>query len=199
VFNGFGSKVAYTSSDAVVDSRVDQGAGEIWTVPYNNGQGGTATPLPGASDAGYNQYYPAYSPGDTFLAFNRIARGAQMYNAPTAEVFLVPGSGGTPVRVAANDPPACSMLKSPGVTNSWPHWSPTATQRGNKRYYWLVFSSGRRPSRLPQLYLSAVVTDVSSGTEVLSTTTPAVYLPNQPAGEANHTPAWDQFKIPMPG
>src|SRR4029077_12299317 len=68
VFNSVAPVVAYSSSDAVVDSRVNMGVGEIWTVPYNGGQGGQATPLPGASDAGFNQYYPAYSPGDTFLA-----------------------------------------------------------------------------------------------------------------------------------
>ena len=180
VFNGFGSKLAYTSSDAVVDSRVGLGVGEIWTVPYNNGQGSTATGLPGASDAGYNQYYPAYSPGDTFLAFNRIARGIDMYNAKTAEVFLVPGSGGTPVRITANDPPTCSGLVSPGITNSWPHWSPSSTLSDNKRYYWLVFSSTRRPSGLPQLYLSAVITDVSSGSEVLVEHDPG-RVPSKPA------------------
>lgn len=197
--NGVGSKIAYTSSDAVIDSRVDTGVGEIWTIPFNSGAGGAATPLQGAADANYNQYYPAYSPGDTFLAFNRIARGGGMYDAKPAEVFLVPGGGGTPVRIAANDPPACSGLKSPGLTNSWPRWSPNSPTANNKRYYWLVFSSRRRPSGLPQLYLSVVITDLSSGTEVLSTTTPAVYIPNQPSNEANHTPAWDLFKIPVLG
>jgi hypothetical protein len=199
VSNGVGSKIAYTSSNAVVDSRVDNGVGEIWTVPFNNGTGGVATPLQGAADSNYNQYYPAYSPGDTFVAFNRIARNTQMYNNSTAEVFLVPGSGGTPVRVAANDPPACTGSKSPGITNSWPHWSPNSPTMNNKKYYWLVFSSTRRPGGLPQLFLSAVVTDLSTGTEVLSTTTPAIFIPNQPTSEANHTPAWDVFKIPVIG
>lgn len=197
--NSVGSKLAYTSSDAVVDSRVDTGVGEIWTVPFNNGAGGVATPLPGAADANYNQYYPAYSPGDTFLAFNRLRRGGAMYDAAPAEVFLVPGAGGTPVRIAANDPPACSGRTSPGLTNSWPRWSPNATTVGSKRYYWLVFSSRRRPAGLPQLYLSAVITELSGGTEVLTVTTPAVYIPNQPENEANHTPAWDLFKIPVVG
>ncbi len=30
------------------------------------------------------------------------------------------------------------------------------------------------------------------------TTYPALYLWNQPSDEANHTPAWDVFKIPQP-
>ena len=30
------------------------------------------------------------------------------------------------------------------------------------------------------------------------TTYPALYLWNQPAAEANHTPAWDVFAIPPP-
>lgn len=197
--NGIGSKIAYTSSDAVIDSRVDTGVGEIWTVPFNNGTGGVATPLQGAADPKYNQYYPAYSPGDTFLAYNRVSRGGAMYDAAPSEVFLVPGGGGTPVRIAANDPPACSGRTSPGLTNSWPRWSPNATTANNKRYYWLVFSSRRRPAGLPQLYLSAVITELSNSSEVLLVTTPAVYIPNQPENEANHTPAWDLFKIPVVG
>jgi hypothetical protein len=199
MFNSTGTKLAYTASNAVFNSCVGTGIGEVWTVPYNNGQGGAATGLPGASNASFNQYYPAYSPGDTFVAFNRIPRGGMMYNSPAAEIFLVPGGGGTPVRIVGNDPPACAGLMSPGQTNSWPRWSPTSMASGSKRYYWLVFSSRRRPSTLPQLYLSGVITDTSTGAETLTATTPAVYLPNQPSGESNHTPAWDLFQLPSVG
>ena len=38
------------------------GPSDIYAIPYANRAGGGATPLPGASDAGYTEYYPAFSP-----------------------------------------------------------------------------------------------------------------------------------------
>jgi hypothetical protein len=72
---------------------------------------------------------------------------------------------------------------------------------GSKHYYWLVFSSRRRPSGNPtsyppQLFLSAVVTRDGPGGEEIEGTFPAIYLPGQPPTESNHTPAWDDFVIP---
>jgi mono/diheme cytochrome c family protein len=192
-----GRTIVYTSSNNVVDGRVDTGNGDLWTVPYNNHSGGTAQALPGANSPSYNQYYPVYSPGDTFIAFNRTTRGSQMYNADPAEVFVVPAAGGTPTRLVANDPPACSNQKSPGLTNSWPRWAPTATALNGKHYYWLVFSSHRRPLKNPQLYLTAIVTKDGPSGEVIDATYPAIYITSQPQNENNHTPAWDEFMIPI--
>lgn len=194
-----GNFIAYTSGGNMPDGRPDTGTYDIWTVPYNNHAGGQATKLTGASDAAFNEYYPVYSPDDTFLAFNRVPAGAQTYDAAAAEVFLVPGRGGQSVRIAANDPPACSSQKSPGLTNSWPRWAPQSTRYLDRRYYWLVFSSKRRPGGSPQLFISAVVTIVSGSGEAIEKTYPAVYIPTQPGTENNHTPAWDEFQIPVIG
>jgi hypothetical protein len=49
-----------------------------------------------------------------------------MYDQPLGEVFILPAAGGTATRLAANDPPACTGKTSPGMTNSWPKWSPQA-------------------------------------------------------------------------
>jgi hypothetical protein len=151
----------------------------------------------------YNEYYPAYSPADRFVAFNRTPASEATYAQSDAEVFVVPATGGTPTRLAANDPPACTGAKSPGLTNSWPRWAPSAGQAGSKRYYWLIFSSTRRsdPSAskpITQLFLSAVVTAVNGTSEVIESTYPAVYIPAQSPLDSNHTPAWDEFKIPLP-
>ena len=45
---------------------------DIKTIPFNNRQGGTATPLPGASDPSFSEFYPIYSPNDKVLAFDRL-------------------------------------------------------------------------------------------------------------------------------
>jgi hypothetical protein len=199
-FSHDGTRLAYASSDSMIAIYGAPAHVDLYTVPYENGNGGTATPLAGASTPDWNEYYPVYSPDDAFLAFNRIPAGNPVYNAPAAEVFIVPSTGGNPVRVAGNDPPACAARHSPGITNSWPRWAPSVAQDGDDTYYWLVFSSRRRASSsggkpLPQLYISAIVVTTDGKVR----TYPAVYLPTQSPSEANHTPAWDEIHIPTPG
>ncbi len=179
----------YASAPAV-NSGVTVSSGDLATVPYGNRAGGPAAKISGASEAAYNEYYPTFSPNDHYIAFNRVANGQSSYNNAQAEVFAIPAAGGTPVRLAANDPPACSGKTSPGVTNSWPKWAPAVTVDGTKTYYWLTFSSTRSTAGNPQLYVTPVVDD---GTTL--STYPALYLWNQPATENNHTPAWDYFSI----
>ncbi|MEZ4221626.1 MAG: hypothetical protein R3B13_11915 [Polyangiaceae bacterium] len=199
-----GSTIAYTSApvsgEGVVTRITDADPTmDIYTVPYNAKAGGSATPLSGASDANYWEYYPVISPGDSLLAFNRCAprketsgEWADSYNEPTGEVYVVPAKGGAATRLAANDPPACSGKVSPGLTNSWPRWAPTAEQSGGKNYYWVVFSSIRRADANPQLFISGIVTDASGAIEA---TYPALYVTAQVASENNHTPAWDFFQV----
>jgi hypothetical protein len=179
----------YVSSSDVA-SGVSVHHGNLMTVPFNNRAGGTPAPISGAATTTYNEYYPTFSPDDTYVAFNRVADGAYSYNNSAAEVWVVPSAGGTPTRIAANDPPSCTAKVSPGVTNSWPKWAPGATDDSGKRYYWLTFSSTRGTGANPQLYVTPVVDD---GTQLV--TYPALYLWNQPATENNHTPAWDNFSI----
>ena len=183
--------VLYVSSSSVT-SGVTVTHGDLMTVPYNARAGGTPTPINGAATTAYNEYYPTFSPDDRVVAYNRVADGASSYNDSQAEVWIIPSAGGTPQRIAANDPPTCSGRTSPGVTNSWPKWAPAVTTVGTKRYYWLTFSSTRDAQSNPQLYVTPVVDD---GTQFI--TYPALYLWNQPYTENNHTPAWDNFVIPV--
>lgn len=180
--------ILYTSTNT--GDGVTGTVGDLMTVPFNNRAGGTATKVTGASDAAFNEYYGTWSPDDKLIAFNRVASGASSYNNASAEVYVIPSTGGTAVRIAANDPPACSGKASPGVTNSWPKWSPGTMASGAKQYYWLTFSSTRSPGANPQLYVTPVITQGN----VISTF-PSLYLWNQPAAENNHTPAWDDFAI----
>lgn len=202
-FSKDGTRVAYTSTDLIAIS-VRPTTSDLYTIPYNQGQGGNATPLPGASDPAYNEYYPAFSPNDTFIAFNRVPSGQPLYDQAYAELFVIPSQGGQATRLRANDVPACSGFKSPGITNSYPRWAPGSMADGTDRYYWLVFSSRRRSNPLngpgiPQLFLSVVVTTSSGGVETIKQTYPAVFIPAQLRSESNHTPAWDVFQLPPAG
>jgi hypothetical protein len=194
-----GNTIAYVSTDAESTGRLDQGDADIYLVPWAERAGGTAAPLAGASDPSLDEYYPAWSADDRLIAFDRAPGGAQMYNQSQAEVFVVPSTGGTAVRLAANDPPACGGARpaSPGVTNSWPKWSPDVQTAGTRSFYWITFSSTRAGGGVPQLYVAPVVVDRASGGAAPKITTyPALYPWNQPATEHNHTPAWNTIVIP---
>lgn len=179
--------VLYVSSVSSVSLGVAVTDGDIETVPFNNRAGGTPTAVVASAD---NNYYPSFSPDDEYIAFNRVAGGMSSYNNAQAEVYVVPSTGGMPVRLAANDPPACTGKTSPGVTNSWPRWSPGATDSGGRRYYWLTFSSTRSGTQR-QVFIAPVVDD-----GVTLTTYPALYPWNQVATDDDHTPAWGDFAIP---
>jgi hypothetical protein len=187
-FSHYGTQVMYMSASQV-DSGIAGKDGDIYLVPWNNRQGGTAVPLAGASDPMWNESHPAFSPDDRFIAFNRVPTGQYSSNNAQQEIYIVPRGGGTPQRLAANDPPACSGKTSPGVNNSWPKWSPESTTVGGQQFYWLSFSSSRGAGP-PQLYVAGVVVD-----ETGMRTYKALYLWNQPAAEGNHTAAWDVFKL----
>ncbi|HVU53202.1 MAG TPA: hypothetical protein VHL80_21105 [Polyangia bacterium] len=215
-----GKTIVYSSTDAGQDGRLGQGAADLYSVPYGappgpttpsvkapRGMGGAATPLAGASEPDFDEYYPAYSPDDALVVFDRVPAGSGMYANPAAELYFVPATGAeTATRLVANDPPACSGMTSPGVNNHWAKWAPSvAIDAGTgRKYYWLIFSSNRYGTppvialadksvvQVSQLYATAVVVD---GTSVK--TYPAIYLWNQSPATLNTTPAWDPFKIPL--
>ena len=206
-----GATIVYVSTNAGKDGRLASGEADLYTIPFAARAGGAATPVQGASDPNADEYYPSYSEDDQLIAFDRSTTDGQ------AEVYVVPASGASsPTRLAANDPPSCQGTPgSPGVTNSWPKWSPDVEvcPDGNT-YYWLVFSSTREGipfldnstnfKSMPdgptsQLYITAVV--VGNGQ---ITTYPALYIWNQAtvsashAGspQSNHTPIWEVVNIP---
>src|SRR5262249_55837038 len=117
-----GNTVVYHRAAMVSVAGISNGA-DIVTVPWGNRMGGNATPLPGASDPQKNEFYPSFAADDSFVAFSRANTGSS-YNNPNAEVFLISSGGGTATRLEANDPAMCTGAASPGVTNSWPKWSP---------------------------------------------------------------------------
>lgn len=191
-----GSTVVYTSLpvSGIEDGRPNTGPMDLYAMPYGDRAGGAQSAIPGASDPSVNEYYPAFSPDDALLVFDSCPAGESSYNNADAELSVIPANGGTATRLAANDPPACTGLHSPGVTNSWAKWAPSAQPVPvlGRTYYWVVFSSTRFPGSIPQLFITAVVVDAGGNV----TTYGSVYLWNQPSQEHNHTPAWDVFQIP---
>jgi len=94
---------------------------DLYSVPFNDGQGGEAVPLPGASNNGQSNYFARYSPDGRWIVFCRAS--SFMLLQPDSRLFIMPAGGGTPREMSCNT----------GRMNSWHSWSPNGR--------WLVFSS----------------------------------------------------------
>jgi hypothetical protein len=203
--NHRGDAIVYTTTEYSPNGHPDYTArtADLKVVPYNNRAGGTATPLAGASDPAYLEYYPSYSPDDAWIAFTRAptpnaASPDGPYYNRFGEIDIILATGGTPIPIAANIPNACAGDDlTRGIINSWPKWAPNAISVRGKTYYFLVFSSARKYGdefsqqfAIPlsdlnsftglnlssQLYLAAVVVDDQTGE---AQTYPALYIWNQ--------------------
>ncbi len=234
VWSNDGTRIVYTAASKTKDGRIGGGSGQtdvdLHTVPFNSGKGGTVSRVEGACEKEDAEYYPSFSADDRLIAFNKeenfrqtktvtadifypdnsvVIDGsiAEVYYRPHAEVFIIPSTGGKPIRLAANDPPQCTGETSPGVINSRPKWSPdvkkNSTEFGNPRqFYWLVFSSARsysgqfivppnlyspKDTRASQIYIAAVVRDEKTGEYI---NYPAIYVWNQDVNSSNLNPSW---------
>lgn len=94
---------------------------DLYRVPYNNGKGGKAEPLKGASNNGMSNYFAKYSPDGKWIVFCK----AKSYSLlqPDSELYIIPAEGGEARRLECNT----------ARMNSWHSWSPNSK--------WLVFSS----------------------------------------------------------
>jgi len=94
---------------------------DLYKIPFNDGKGGVAEPLAGASDNGMSNFFAQYSPDRKWIVFCKAR--SYMLLQPDSELYIIPAAGGTARRLRANT----------SLMNSWHSWS------SNSR--WLVFSS----------------------------------------------------------
>ena len=108
---------------------------DLFRLPFNEGKGGTAVPVAGASENNRSNYFGRYSPDGKWIAFCQ-AENFMLLQADS-KLYIMPASGGT----------ARLMNCNTGNMNSWHSWSP------NSR--WLVFSS-KQKGPYTQLYLTHI-------------------------------------------
>jgi len=108
---------------------------DLYRVPFNEGEGGEAEALAGASNNGMSNYFARYSPDGRWIVFCK-ARSFMLLQ-PDSELYIIPAAGGTARRMRCNTP----------RMNSWHSWSPNGK--------WLVFSS-KANSPYTQLFLTHV-------------------------------------------
>ncbi len=118
----------------------------LYRVPFNEGMGGTAEPVEGASHNGMSNNFPKVSPDGRWIVFVQCRNGQLM--RPDSQLYIVPFGGGAARRLHANTP----------LMNSWHSFSPNGR--------WLVFSSKAR-SPYTQMYLTHIDQDGNDSPAIL--------------------------------
>jgi tetratricopeptide (TPR) repeat protein len=107
----------------------------LYRIPFNNGRGGQAIPVPGASENNKSNYFARYSPDGKWVVFCQAEDF--MLLQPDSKLYIMPAAGGEPRLMNCNT----------SNMNSWHSWSPNSK--------WLVFSSKSR-GPYTQLYLTHI-------------------------------------------
>ena len=107
----------------------------VYRIPFNDGMGGNAEPLPGASHNGKSNYFPRYSPNGKWIVFTQSETGLAIQ--PDSKLFIMPAIGGE----------ARMMRSNRSRVNSWHTWSP------NSR--WVAFVS-KENSPYTELFLTHI-------------------------------------------
>jgi tetratricopeptide (TPR) repeat protein len=150
-----GSEVLFARTDRYMTSRIEKSESvlldlkdvkefttkqkefkfNIYRVPFNEGRGGLAVPVEGASGNSRSNFFARYSPDGKWIVFCQAENF--MLLQPDSKLYIMPAGGGTPRLMNCNT----------DKMNSWHSWSP------NSR--WLVFSSKIR-GPYTQLYLTHI-------------------------------------------
>lgn len=127
-------------------NRTDKMKFDIYRMPFNNGKGGNAVPLKGASGNGKSNFFPKISPNGKWIVYTQAE--SFMLLQKDSELFIMPSEGGKARRMNCNT----------HNMNSWHSWSPNGK--------WMVFSS-KADGPFTQLYLIHIDEDGNDSPPVL--------------------------------
>lgn len=108
---------------------------DLFRIPFNDGSGGKALAVPGASMNNKSNYFARYSPDGKWVVFCQSEN--YMLLQPDSKLYIMPAGGGE----------ARLMTCNTNNMNSWHSWSPNSK--------WLVFSS-KVGGPYTQLYLTHI-------------------------------------------
>jgi len=91
---------------------------DLYRVPYNNGEGGQAEPVKGASHNGKSNFAPRFSPDGKWLVFNMGESGSLV--EPTADLWIMSTeAGATPRELECNSPYSMDSHHSWSSNSRW--------------------------------------------------------------------------------
>ena len=190
-FSPNGDAVVYVSPTSPTSDWKFTG-GRIVLQPYDAAAGTFGTAKIIHQHAGFNDYYPAFSPDGTWLLFDESTEDA--YDDASAQLYALPADGSGPaIRLDQ------ANVKG-GLTNSWPRWAPfAATATGPdgraERFYWFTFSSKRAfgvrmAAGRPRIWVAPFFPDRAAAGQ--PPTLPAFRLPDQSLQSNDHIAQWTQ-------
>ncbi len=151
VFSRAAAKDAYTPGIPMAQSANDVNETQIrydlYRIPFNEGRGGRAEPVAGASFNGMSNSFPKVSPDGKWIVYVQARNGQLM--RPDSQLYLVPAGGGGKAR---------RMNCNTRLMNSWHSFSPNGR--------WLVFSSKSR-SPYTQMFLTHLDADGNDSPAIL--------------------------------
>jgi hypothetical protein len=119
---------------------------DLCIIPFNDGKGGKAEPIKGASGNGKSNYFPAVSPDGKWLIFCKAENF--MLLQPDSRLYIVPAKGGEARMLGCNLP----------SLNSWHAWAPNSK--------WIVFVS-KSLSPYTDMFLSHIDDEGNASIPVL--------------------------------
>ncbi len=125
---------------------------DLYRIPFDEGRGGKAQPVAGASGNGMSNNFPKVSPDGRWIVFVQNRNGLLM--RPDSKLYIVPFAGGG----------ARLMKCNTSLMNSWHSFSPNGR--------WLAFSSKSR-----SLYTQLMLTHIDAN----GNDTPAILVDNTTA------------------
>jgi hypothetical protein len=182
--DGTSVAIAYTTSQPTDVSVI---GASIALLPYKGG-GTFGTPITLVAAVGLdNNYFPRYSPDGGFIAYVHATEASE--GATSAELWLVPSSGGTPIALQAASHTVSSMTSVANTGDTMPAWAPASSQHtylafASSRAYGAVLPSGGRP----QIWISAI--DLTNVAPTSDPSQPAFWLPCQDVTVLNNNPVW---------
>jgi len=98
---------------------------DLYTIPFNNGKGGTPKVIKATQNNGFFDYFPEYSPNGKWIVYTSSKYGTNVFLNPDSTLYIVSAEGdGTAKKLSSN---------FKGVMNSWHKFS----LDGN----WLLFKA----------------------------------------------------------
>jgi len=111
---------------------------DLYKIPYNDGEGGTATPIEGASNNGKSNFSPRFSPDGKWLVFTQADEASLV--EPSADLWIVSTKEGAVLRKLE-----CNVDHAMDSHHSW---------SSNSR--WLLFASKRDDGIFARVYLTEI-------------------------------------------
>ncbi len=118
---------------------------DLCRIPFNDGNGGEAVPIPNASGNGLLQYFGRIAPNGKWVSFCRSDKPRGIFARQSSNIYLWSACDNSVRKLELN---------RDNAMDSWHDWSCDSR--------WLVFSSKRSADHLTGLYLSYIDNDGKS-------------------------------------